>query len=300
MDEEGDRPGAGTRHATQPPAGAAAGGRTSMVATHEIILHSTTVVGSNRGLGEGQDNGESIDVAQELGTTPDTASAAFNRLRYAMAVETNTTSQPVSDNNKSESKTSTVSRQDTGELRNMGKRFDTLLGTASATTNRLNYVTDAPERGTSPKLGMTCGTSAEETILDKDKDGTASRAECNAGFDSFDTDENDYITAKEFSAVAHQGFVFDALDCDGDGKITREEYNAGFDTMDLNKDGTLSREELNCAIFSMLDKDGDGLLSREEYEAGFSMMDSDKDGVIFKLEFICAVPSSACQDRYLF
>ncbi len=148
-------------------------------------------------------------MAQELGTTPDTASAAFNRLRYAMAVETNTTSQPVSDNNKSESKASTVSRQDTGELRNMGKRFDTLLGTASATTNRLNYVTDAPERGTSPKLGMTCGTSAEETILDKDKDGTASRAECNAGFDSFDTDENDYITAKEFSAVAHQGFVFD-------------------------------------------------------------------------------------------
>jgi Ca2+-binding EF-hand superfamily protein len=70
--------------------------------------------------------------------------------------------------------------------------------------------------------------------------------------------------------------------------------------MDLNKDGTLSREEFNCAIFSMLDKDGDGLLSREEYEAGFSMMDSDKDGVIFKLEFICVVPSSACQDRYLF
>ena len=56
MDEEGDRPVAGTRHATQPPAGAAAGGRTSTVATHEIILHSTTVVGSNRGLGEGQDN----------------------------------------------------------------------------------------------------------------------------------------------------------------------------------------------------------------------------------------------------
>ena len=212
-------------------------------------------------------------MAQELGTTPDTASAAFNRLRYAMTVETNTTSQPVSDNNKSESKASTVSRQDTGELRNMGKRFDTLLGTASATTNRLNYVTDAPERGTSPKLGMTCGTSAEETILDKDKDGTASRAECNAGFDSFDTDENDYITAKEFSAVAHQGFVFDALDCDGDGKITREEYNAGFDTMDLNKDGTLSREEFNSAIFSMLDTDGDGLLSREEYEAGFDRLD---------------------------
>ena len=73
MDEEGDRPGAGTRHATQPPAGAAAGGRASTVATHAITLHGTTVVGSSRGLGEGQDNGESSDVAQELGTTPDTA-----------------------------------------------------------------------------------------------------------------------------------------------------------------------------------------------------------------------------------
>jgi len=77
MDEEGGRPGAGTRHATQPPAGAAAGGRASTVATHAITLHGTTVVGSSRGLGEGQDNGESSDVAQELGTTPDTASAAL-------------------------------------------------------------------------------------------------------------------------------------------------------------------------------------------------------------------------------
>ena len=67
MGEEGGRPGAGTRHATQPPAGAAAGGRASTVATHAITLHGTTVVGSSRGLGEGQDNGESSDVAQELG-----------------------------------------------------------------------------------------------------------------------------------------------------------------------------------------------------------------------------------------
>ena len=71
MDEEGGRPGAGTRHATQPPAGAGAGGRASTVATRAITLHGTTVVGSSRGLGEGQDNGESSDVSQELGTTPD-------------------------------------------------------------------------------------------------------------------------------------------------------------------------------------------------------------------------------------
>jgi len=90
MGEEGGRPVAGTRHATQPPAGAAAGRRASTVVACAVPLHGATVVGSNTGLGRGQDNGESSDVAQELGTTPGTASAVFPRLRYAMAVETNT------------------------------------------------------------------------------------------------------------------------------------------------------------------------------------------------------------------
>ena len=47
MGEEGGRPGAGTRHATQPPAGAAAGGRASTVVTcaktsppHNLIIKS--------------------------------------------------------------------------------------------------------------------------------------------------------------------------------------------------------------------------------------------------------------------
>jgi hypothetical protein len=44
-------------------------------------------------------------------------------------------------------------------------------------------------------------------------------------------------------------------------KNTGEEYNDGFDTMDLNKNGALSNEEVNCAIFSMLDTDGNGTLS---------------------------------------
>ena len=47
MGEEGGRPGAGTRHATQPPAGSAAGGRASTVVTcaktsppHNLIIKS--------------------------------------------------------------------------------------------------------------------------------------------------------------------------------------------------------------------------------------------------------------------
>ena len=35
----------------------------------------------------------------------------------------------------------------------MAERLGTTLGTASAILNRLRYVTDAPERGTSPKQG---------------------------------------------------------------------------------------------------------------------------------------------------
>ena len=103
MGEEGGRPVAGTRHATQPPAGAAAGRRASTVVACAVPLHGATVVGSNTGLGRGQDNGESSDVAQELGTTPGTASAVFPRLGYAMADGTNITRQPGHNNTQSQS-----------------------------------------------------------------------------------------------------------------------------------------------------------------------------------------------------
>ena len=56
-----------------------------------------------------------------------------------------------------------------------------------------------------------------------------------------------YINAKEFSAVAHPGFVFSALDQDGDGKITCREYNTGLDVMGLNKNAKLCPAKFNCA-----------------------------------------------------
>ena len=59
MGEEGGRPDAGTRHATQPPAGAAAGGRASTVVTCAGLSQGVLVDGSNTGLGGDQDNGES-------------------------------------------------------------------------------------------------------------------------------------------------------------------------------------------------------------------------------------------------
>ena len=50
MGEEGGRPGAGTRHATQPPTGAAAGGRASTVVTCAGLSQGVLVDGSNTGL----------------------------------------------------------------------------------------------------------------------------------------------------------------------------------------------------------------------------------------------------------
>ena len=134
-----------------------------------------------------------------------------------------------------------------------------------------------------------------------------------------------YTTAKPpSSAVEHAGFVFDALDCDGDGKITGEEHNAGFvrlrscdqsstttkitgeehndgfDTMDLNKNGTFSKEEFNCAIFSVLNEDGDGQLTREEYEAGFDRLDFDGDGYMSKDKSVEDPLSRAVASRFSF
>ena len=75
MGEEGGRPGAGTRHATQPPAGAPAGGRASTVVSGARLSQRVLVDGSNTGLDGDKDNGESSDAAQQHDTTPDTASA---------------------------------------------------------------------------------------------------------------------------------------------------------------------------------------------------------------------------------
>ena len=140
-----------------------------------------------------------------------------------------------------------------------------------------------------------CASGAPFSMLDKNGDGQISRVEWNAGFASFDTDKDGYITAKEFNAVTHPGFLFDAFDRDGDGKITREEYNAVFDAMDLNKNGTLRREEFSGAYFSMLDKDFDGQLSKEEYE-GLDLVDFHGDAYISKAD---KVKTTVCLQSHL-
>jgi hypothetical protein len=102
MGEEAGRPGAGTQHATQPPAGTAAGGRANTVGAYTIPPHGASVDNNNTRLDGGPDNGESSDVSQKHDMTPGTASAVFPRLGYAMAVRKNITRQPGPATSKSE------------------------------------------------------------------------------------------------------------------------------------------------------------------------------------------------------
>ena len=132
MDEEGGRPGAGTRHATPPPAGAAAVGRSRTIVPYAVPPNGATLNDSNTGLDGGQDNGESIDVAQQHGTTSGTASAVFHRLGYVMAGETNTTRQPAPTTNN----TGLDGGQDNGESSDAAQQHGTTPGTASAQTPR--------------------------------------------------------------------------------------------------------------------------------------------------------------------
>ena len=306
MDEEGGRPGAGTRHETPPPAGAAAGGRARTIAPYAAPPNGATLKDNNTGLDGGQDNGESSDAAQQHGTTPGTASAVFNSLGYAMAGETKTPRQPVQVNNESESKASTLSRQDTGELGNMVERLDTTLGTASATVVGPSYVNDAPERETPTKLRMTCGKSTEEThrnatshgpvstVLDANGVGRTTIREYEAGFNLLDTDGDGAITREEFNCAS--GAPFAMLDKVNDGPVLRAEGNAGFDYFDTVKNGYITAKEFSAGahpgfVLDALDRDGNGKITREEYNADlnadlvFESLNIDGDGHITQTEY---------------
>ena len=87
MDEEGGRPGAGTRHATPPPAGAAAGGRARTIAPYAVPRNGATLKDHNTGLERGQDNGESSDVAQQHERKPDHHTAGTQTYRQVPGIK---------------------------------------------------------------------------------------------------------------------------------------------------------------------------------------------------------------------
>jgi len=133
------KPGAGALRATWPAPGTTAGEQAVKSATSTIAWHKTSTDNKNTSLDRGQDNGELSDMAQKYGTTLDTTSAIFPRLRYAIAYGANSNSQLGPVYTKIELKSSTQSRQDKGELGNMAEQHGTTLGTASMIFNRLVY-----------------------------------------------------------------------------------------------------------------------------------------------------------------
>jgi len=256
------------------------------------------VDGSNTGLGGDKDNGESSDVAQQHGTTPGTASAVFHRLGYVMAGETNTTRQPAPTTNKSESKASTLSRQDTGELGNTAERLDTILGTASVTLARLSYDTDTPKRGTPGKLDMTCGTTAEETHRDGTPHGTQPPDTTSRdGKDPNNTTIRHYVPAPmrenpiQEAAADAPGLSPELPVKDGDGQSSRSEWDAGFAVLDMDGKGKITkRNEFHPVsgadfVFELLDIDGDGHITQTEYNKGFAILDKDQNGFLTRSEF---------------
>ena len=83
------KPGAGARRATRPAPGTTAGEQAVKSAVSTIARHKTSADNKNTRLDGGQDNGELSDMAQKYGTTLDTTSAIFPRLRYAITYGAN-------------------------------------------------------------------------------------------------------------------------------------------------------------------------------------------------------------------
>ena len=193
-------------------------------------------------------------------------------------------------NDKSESKASTLSRQDTGELGNTAERLGTILGTASATLTRLSDDTDGPERGTSGELDMTCGTTAEETHRDGTPHGTqppdTTSRDCK---DPNNTTIRHYVPALmrenpiQEAVVDAPGLSPELPVKDGDGKFSRSEWDAGFAVLDMDGKGKITKRESHTVsgadfVFELLDIDGDGHITQTEYNKGFAIFDKDQNG----------------------
>ena len=125
------KPGAGVLRATRLAPGTTAGEQAVKGPSSTTAWHKTSTENKNTRLDRGQDNGELGDMAQQYGTTLDTALAIFPRLRYDMANGSNINTQLGPVYTKIELKASTQSLQDKGELGNMAEQHGTTLGTAS-------------------------------------------------------------------------------------------------------------------------------------------------------------------------
>lgn len=91
---------------------------------------------------------------------------------------------------------------------------------------------------------------------------------------SWDADQNGYVSAAEWNEAFDAQGVFNRLDDNNSGIFEIEEsdenfvqYNTDFD---YNEDLHISRDELELGLFNMYDKDDNDRLSAEEFK-GFGM-----------------------------
>jgi Ca2+-binding EF-hand superfamily protein len=97
--------------------------------------------------------------------------------------------------------------------------------------------------------------------LDKDRGGSLSAAELEAGFDSLDLNRDGVIDKGEADIAS--------LDTDGDGVISRAEWHGDIIqlNLDINGDGSVSREEFEAhqrQTFATADRNGNQRIERIE------------------------------------
>jgi Iodothyronine deiodinase/EF hand len=101
------------------------------------------------------------------------------------------------------------------------------------------------------------GWESTRSALDKDGDGSISRAEFDGGdldFARLDRDRDSLLTAADFDFSPHALtpspglMLFYAADRDGNGKVTREEFDRVFQALDSGRIGFLSQDDLKRAF----------------------------------------------------
>lgn len=171
--------------------------------------------------------------------------------------------------------------------------------------------------------GVSLALSAAAVFAEKPTSALSGKAHTGY-FARYDSNQDNIITAEEFSASAVERFKkMDGKD--SDGKVTAQEYKdysadrrrarrrgERFTEMDADKDGKISAEEYKTAsskrsdeMFAKMDKDSDQSISSEEhagyrYDMGsrskssrsnysakdaFANMDADKDGSVTLQEY---------------
>lgn len=126
------------------------------------------------------------------------------------------------------------------------------------------------------------GEIAEALILDEDSDM----------FQTFDTDQDNYVSQEEFELGAEQVTLFGTMDVNEDKKITDEEFHASlFGLWDRDNNKQLTKSEYLYGALRFFPEDTDEL-------AEFADIDQDDDNRLSRDEFIANMDDIALFDQW--